>query len=195
MSTQVSESAFRAPQGFEAGLVKLDFNNTGQQPHHRGHRARDLGPSVGYFRPHGWRAPRRQGHDHLPYCERRSWRRATARDLGHGAVKCLLFPDSGHLNPRAGTRVINDSPQIHGFVILRLELGKREQDVLGFFSGPSGPPPLRPAEGTDAYPTGTAGERPPESFCGELAGHVFRFGSKTGQPRLALAMVRLFTVE
>jgi hypothetical protein len=60
VSIQASEFAFTAPQSFEAGLVKLEFTNIGQQSHHlvltrldQGKTRGDLGPALAAMETEG----------------------------------------------------------------------------------------------------------------------------------------------
>jgi hypothetical protein len=98
---------------------------------------------------------------------------------------------------RSIVRVVNDGPQPHEMVVLRLAQGRTVTDVTQFFSAvpPSGPPPFQAVGGMQGLDRGLAGFASLELQTGDYAMICLIPDPASGRTHLDLGMSRGFSVR
>jgi hypothetical protein len=91
--------------------------------------------------------------------------------------------------------VTNQGSEPHELNIVKLEQGKRIQDIASFFQSPSGPAPFEDLGGLAALAPGASGWIKINLEAGTYAVFSFLVDQRTGKSQLALGMITQFTVH
>jgi hypothetical protein len=91
-------------------------------------------------------------------------------------------------------RVSNQGDQPYEFNLLRLAPGKTEQDVIAFYTAPSGPPPFVNLGGMAAISPGITGWVKVPLEAGNYVALSLVIDRATGKPDFLLGMITAFSV-
>jgi uncharacterized cupredoxin-like copper-binding protein len=119
------------------------------------------------------------------------------------ATDTVHLKDYGFASPRplsAGSHtilVVNDGPQVHEMVLLKLTPGKSVKDFANWATtgGMKGPPPAMPIGGAGLMDAGASSLISADLTPGDYGYICFVPDSKDGKPHLAHGMVSQFTVQ
>jgi hypothetical protein len=106
------------------------------------------------------------------------------------------FTESAPLTAGRHTiRVENQAEQAHEVLIVKLEAGKKAEDVIAWIEKPNGPPPAAIVGGITGIDKGQVNLINVEMSAGEYALLCFLPDAKDGKPHFVHGMVKHFTVS